>query len=140
LSIDKVLKGSNRISDVRWFPSFETPDYLSLMRPSNGPLREPQLDSDLSFALKFERANVLFVNFGLPGIAIFGIVVAVLFKNVFPESVNWIWGAIGTLFLVSVFILPCVVGRLILHEAQRVRQRITGPEVTIARGVGDRRD
>ena len=43
MAVDSVLRNCDRISDIRWFPQFETPEYLALMPSSPGPIRDANL-------------------------------------------------------------------------------------------------
>lgn len=54
-AIDETLKESNQIRDVRWFPAFDTPPYLDLQLPSDGPIRDPNLDKQAPMVIRADR-------------------------------------------------------------------------------------
>ena len=47
LAVDAVIRSSPRISDVRWFPCFDTPEYLALMPVASNPIRTPDYADNL---------------------------------------------------------------------------------------------
>lgn len=123
-AVDKILKESGRITDIRWFPGFETSDYLSLMRPSDGPIRCPDLDQDLPFALRLDRFSRRLANVYLPCVFIGGLIIVALFGRTFPKLPSVFGGVCTIMFLVALFVLPIAVGRFVHHAAQQRRQQI----------------
>jgi|GEM_PF-4036924 len=55
MALDHVLKTSERISEVRWYPSFETPGFLALMPALSGPTRSPDYESQLHPLTRYDQ-------------------------------------------------------------------------------------
>jgi len=108
-AINEVLQESERVSDIRWFPSFETSEYLNLMPPSEGPIREPTFEDNLPTVIKWD---IFLTRITRPSVAIplfLLIALGFMIVSVIEPKLQPMLIAIGvTLFLSMIFLIPLV--------------------------------
>lgn len=105
-AINDVLRESDRVTSIRWFPYFDTPNYLAIQPASEGPIPELSADTHLPLVIRFDRfLNWLNHLAGSPT----GIVVTIAFLiglgMVFSPTVA---GIVSLVYFV-VLLLICVV-------------------------------
>ncbi|MBB3210535.1 hypothetical protein FHS27_006382 [Rhodopirellula rubra] len=122
LAVDAVIRSSPRISDVRWFPCFDTPEYLTLMPGANSPIRAPDYaDNAHPLIRAYWNLNaitniclhpVFMVSFFLLTIVLVG-----TFPNVGPAIITVLFFSILALMTVVPFVLSIFVGRAAKRSA-----------------------
>lgn len=124
LAIDPVLKECDRISDIRWFPTYETPDYLALLPHSSGPIRDPDYEARLHPLIRLdqriERITELFFR---PLGFTLAIVFVLLIVNTFPHYAGQITGALFLGFVILAVIIPNVLTSRVGREAKRISSK-----------------
>ncbi len=55
LAIDETLRESDTIHGVRWFPAYESPEYLDLLVPCEGPIRDPLPGPRVALIVRLDR-------------------------------------------------------------------------------------
>jgi len=118
-AIDKTLQGCDRVEDIRWFPGFETQEYLSLMPPSPGPLRDPQLDERVHPLVRFDRrVNRITHTVLSPLGLILGIIFWVSLGVMSPSLAGYLF-----LSMLGLFVgIPIVLSFLIRSAARRATE------------------
>ncbi|MEM9941417.1 MAG: hypothetical protein AAF939_07470 [Planctomycetota bacterium] len=120
LAVDAVLRSSPRISGIRWFPNFDTPEKLALMPFADSPIRAPDYGDNLHPLIRtYWKLNVItsiclhpafLVSFFLLTVVVVG-----TFPNVGPVVTMVLFFSILALMTVVPFVLSVFVGR----EAKR---------------------
>ncbi len=120
-ALDACLQESERIWDIRWYPHFETPDYLALMTASDGPICDPELYEQMHPVLRRDMQLMRLTNLvcGLRGFLLFACVYIVL-RTVAPQLAHLALGVFAALFLVFVFLVPVFSGYQIRKEAAKL--------------------
>jgi len=121
LSVDGALRDCPRVSDIRWYPSFDTPEYLALMPRSDGPVPESDYGSSLHPLIRFywrlnQVTGMITHPLGIVGffILVCGLMVAA------PESGKVIASALFFTALAFMTVVPFVLSILVSREARRL--------------------
>ena len=127
LAVDKTLRGCSRISDIRWFPFFETPDYLALLPYSSGPVRAPDFMEQLHPLIRFDwRVSRILSAIASPLGIILGFLLFVVLTGITPKFVGYI-ALVATILVFGLWaVVPMVLSWLIGRKAKNERQRNGG--------------
>jgi len=120
IDVNNVIHNSPRISEIRWFPGYDTLDVLSLMPLSDSPVRSPGYDDEILPLIRtYWRMNwmlyhpiFLMVFFLFAGLLLS--TVPVLWREFVATGLCLIWFG---MFFVDMVVLPT----LISWEAKRKR-------------------
>ncbi len=120
-AVDTMLRECDRISDIRWFPGFETPEYLALMPYSAGPIRDPDYEKRLHPLTRLDwllnrAANLTWGPIGIISFVILACVLGVLMPKTFVPVITVLFFAILALGT----IIPFVLSVLMRREAKRI--------------------
>lgn len=119
IKVNEVLRDSAAIRDIRWFPHFDTSEYLEIQEPGDGPIRDPEADSRLPFVLRFER---LLENIPRQFIVFF-IAVIIIVSLLNPNlGVTVVKVSIATL-LVCIIVAPIFTSTWVRHLARHRRKQ-----------------
>jgi hypothetical protein len=124
LAVDEVLQASERVSDIRWYPSFDTPEYLALMPHSGGPVRDADFDDRLHplirFYWKLDRITSAIAH---PlGVASFFVLACILIV-VAPRSGPVIMAVLFLTVLALCTIVPMILSVVVSREAKRISEQ-----------------
>jgi hypothetical protein len=124
LAIDPVLKNCDRISDIRWFPGFETPDYLALLPHSLGPIRDADYETRLHPLIRLDRRIDRITDAIASPVRVFlGFVFACTLVIALPKYGVSIVTALFFGFLFLVVVVPIIVGARMSKEAKRISSK-----------------
>lgn len=120
LAVDAVLRECDRVSEIRWFPNFEVPEYLALMPRADGPIRAPdyiqQLHPLIWFDWQLDRiSNQIVSPLGILSFFILACVLAFACPGIGPAVVFFLF----CFALVLMTVVPGVLWTLIAREANR---------------------
>ncbi len=119
LAVDATLQENDRVADIRWFPGYETPNYLALLPHSSGPLRdadyEQQLNRWVRLDWRFNRiTNVAFSPVGfLLAVALF-----CALALIFPAFVGQIALTCGVIAVALLLFVQTVIDAMVAREAR----------------------
>jgi len=121
LSVDKALRHCSRVSDVRWYPAFDTAEYLALMPYSDSPIPQPDYGSDLHPLIwLYWNLNQLTGKITHP-LAIVGFIILVCVCMVAaPESAMVVTSFLFFTAFGLMTVVPFLLSILISREAQRL--------------------
>jgi hypothetical protein len=121
LAVDKTLRDCSHISDIRWFPFFDTPDYLALLPYSSGPVRAADFQEQLHplIRLDWQISRISSAIASPLGLAL-GFVFLLLIAAIAPAFVRYIAFAVFVFMLVLMVVVPMVLGSLIRRQARRI--------------------
>lgn len=121
LALDDVLKNCDRVSDIRWYPSFDTPEYLALMPRSDGPIPEPSYFDNLHPLIWiYWRLNQI-IEFLESPIGFWGFVIlACILLGAIPQFGMYIVTLLFFTSLAMMTVVPLVLSIFVSREAKRL--------------------
>jgi hypothetical protein len=119
-SVDGALRRCSRVSDVRWYPSFDTPQYLALMPYSDEPIPEPDYGSKPHPLIGlYWRLNNVTEMITSPVTAIGFFLFAFTLTVIAPEVGLVVIMVLFFAALAVMILAPLMLSILVSHEAQR---------------------
>lgn len=121
LAVNEVLHASERISDIRWYPEFEGPEYLALTPHSPGPIPEADFGHAMHPLIRFDRRlerviSAIYHPFGMFG---FFVLTCILIA-IAPEVGIVIATILFFTALALMTVVPFGLSILVRREAKRI--------------------
>jgi len=122
-AIDNILHESDRVTSIRWYPYFETSDYLALQPHSEGPIRELSADKQLPLLIRMDRyLEWIFQRITSPiGIAV-AFAIFISLGGTFSPTIA---GVVALIFFVAVLligaVIPTIISCCVASEARKRR-------------------
>ncbi len=123
LAVDAILRECQRVSDIRWFPTFETPEYLALMPYANGPIRDPDYAHHLHPLIWFDWqlnriTNLIVRPLGIISFFLLSCVLVVALPAVGPVVITVLFFSALALMTVVPFVLSILVDRAAKRKSE----------------------
>lgn len=121
IAVNDVLQNCERISEIRWFPSFDTPEYLALMPRSDGPIADPDYFDKLHPLIRvYWRLNQI-TGFVVSPIGVIGFfVLACILVFAIPQFGVHIVTVLFFSALAMMTVVPFILSIFVNREANRL--------------------
>ena len=116
LAVDATLQRCDRVTAIRWFPAFETNDYLSLMPEATSPLRAADYEASLHPLIRLQwRLNRL-LHVAVSPMTLLGsfclvMIVAVWMPQIVAPLVSFLFFSVLILAIAAPFIISVLIAR-----------------------------
>jgi len=120
IAVDAVLHSSPRISDIRWFPSFDTPEYLALMPAASTPIRADDYADNLHPLIRTYWSLNTFTNACVHPVSLILFFVFASFGSfLFPGIAPMIASVVFFAALAMMTVVPFMLSIFVNREAKR---------------------
>lgn len=120
LAVDTVLHSSTRISKIRWFPSFDSPEYLTLMPSANSPIRAADYADNLHPLIRAHWNLIAVTNACVHPISVILFFIFASFGSLlFPAVGPTIASVVFFAALATMTVVPFVLSIFVNREAKR---------------------